>query len=104
MIQKWLVLILNYIDDNFFNKSDPAVNGHCHNTTSKQYNEDIHNIFNIDKSKSHNIKNHRYTGDHYYNKKQSITNNFTNYITKRNSINDTENILHVLKAFLRRIT
>ena len=78
--------ILNYINDNFFSKADPAVNEHYYNTTKKQYNEDIRNLYNIDKSKSYNIKNHRYKDDHYYNKKQFITNNLTNYITKRNSI------------------
>ena len=52
--------------------------------------EDIHNIYNIDESKSYNIKNHRYTDDHYHNKKQFITNNLTNYITKRNSITNNE--------------
>ena len=69
---------------------------------TKQYNEDIHKIYNIDKSKSYNIKNHRYTGDHYY-KKQFITNNLTNYVTKRNSINNVEDLL-IVKTFLRRIT
>ena len=64
----------------------------------KQYNEDIHNIYNTDKSKSYNIKNHRYTDDHYYIKKQLITNNLTNYITKRNSINNTENVLDIKKG------
>ena len=57
----------------------------------KQYNEYIHNIHNIGKSKSYNIKIHRYTDDHYYNKKQFITNNLTNCTTKRNSINNTDN-------------
>ena len=65
----------------------------------KQYNEDIQNICNIDKSKSYNIKNHRYTDDHYYNKKQFITNNITNNITKKNTINNTEHILNVKKDF-----
>ena len=63
--------ILNYINDNFLNKSDPAVNEHYYNTTKKQFNEDIHNIYNTDKTKSYNIRNHRYTGDHCYNKNNS---------------------------------
>ena len=88
----------------FFSKSDPAINEHYYNITKKQYNEDTHNIYNIGKSKSYNTKNHRYTDDHYYNKKQLITNSLTNYITKRNSINNTENTLNVKKTFLRRIT
>ena len=61
----------------------------------KHFNEDIHNIYNTDKSKYYNINNHRYTDDHYYNKHQFITNNLTNYITRNNSINNTENILNV---------
>ena len=52
----------------------------------------MHNIYNIDNNKSYNIKNHRSTDEHYYNKKQSITNNLTNYITKGNSINNAENV------------
>ena len=36
--------ILNYINDNFFSKADPAVNEHYYNTTKKQHNEYIHNI------------------------------------------------------------
>ena len=46
-------------------------------------NEDIQDIYNIDKSKPYNIKNHRYTDDHYYNKKQFINNNIINNITKK---------------------
>ena len=68
-------------------------------TLLKNNNEEAHNIYNIDKSKSYNIKNHRYTEDHDFLKKETITNNLTNYITKRNSINNTENILHDKKDF-----
>ena len=68
--------LLNCMNENFFSKDEPAVNEHCYNITKQQYNEDIHHIYNIDKSKSYNINNQRYTGDHYYNsyynkKKQS---------------------------------
>ena len=96
--------LLNYMNENFFSKDEPAVNEHHYNITKKQYNEDIHNIYNIDKSKSYNIKNHRYTDDHYYNKKQFINNSIINNITKNNTINNTEHILNVKKTFLRRIT
>ena len=68
-------------------------------TLLKQYSEYIHNIYNIDKSKSYNIRSHRYTDDHYYNKKQFITNSLTNYITKNNTINNTENIFNVKTDF-----
>ena len=90
---------MNYINDNFFSKAGPAVNEHYYNTTNKQYDADIQNIYHIDKSKSYNIKNHRYTGDHYYNIQQSITNNTTNNITKKNTINTTEHILNVRRLF-----
>ena len=55
--------ILNYINENFFNKTDPAVNGHSYYITkafSTQYNE-----------------------EHYYNKQQYITNNVNNHIIKK---------------------
>ena len=78
--------LLNYMTENFFSKDEPAVNEHHYHITKKQYNEDIHNIYNIDKSKTYNIKNNRYTDEHYYNKKQFITNNLTNFITKKNTI------------------
>ena len=55
-------------------------------------------MYNIDKSKSYNIKNHRHTDD-YYNKKQFINNNIINNITKKNTINNTENILNVKRDF-----
>ena len=64
----------------------------------------MHNIINIDKRNYYNINNHRYTDDHYYNnRKQVITNNLTSYITKLNSIHNTENILNVKKVFLLRV-
>ena len=56
-----------------FSKADPAVNEYYYNTTKKRHNEDIHNIYNIDKIRSYNIKNHRYTDDHYYDKKTQQT-------------------------------
>ena len=39
--------ILNYMNDNFFSKDDPAINEHHCNTTKKQYYEETHNIYNI---------------------------------------------------------
>ena len=63
--------LLNYMSENFFTKDDPAINEHHYHITKKQYNEETNNIYNIDKSKTFNIKNHRYTDDHYYNKSNS---------------------------------
>jgi hypothetical protein len=91
--------LLNYMNENFFSKDEPAVNENYYNITKKHFNEDIQNIYNIDKSKSYNIKNHRYTDDYYYNKKQFINNNIINNITKKNTINNTEHILNVKKDF-----
>ena len=57
--------LLNYMNENFFSKDEPAVNENYYNITKKHFNEDIQNIYNIDKSKTFNIKNHRYTDDYY---------------------------------------
>ena len=89
--------LLNYMNENFFSKDEPAVNEHHYHITKKQYNEETHNIYNIDKSKSYNIKNHRYTDDHYYDKKQFINYNIIINRTKINTINNTENVLNVEK-------
>ena len=91
--------ILNYMNENFFSKDEPAVNENYYNITKKHFNEDIQNIYNIDKSKTFNIKNHRYTDDYYYNKKQFINNNIINNITKKNIINNNDNVLNVKKDF-----
>jgi len=87
--------LLNYMNENFFSKDSPAVNNHEYHVTKKQYTEETHNIYNIDKSKSYNIKHNLYTDDHHYHKKQNINNSIINNITKKNIINDTENILNV---------
>ena len=75
--------LLNYMNENFFSKDDPAINEHHYHITKKQYSTDIHNIYNTDKSKTYNIKNNRYTDEHYYHKKQNINNSITNNITKK---------------------
>ena len=49
--------LLNYMNDNFFSKDDPAINEHHYHITKKQYNEETNNIYNIDKSKTFNTKN-----------------------------------------------
>ena len=49
--------LLNYMNENFFSKDDPAINEHHYHITKKQYNEEIHNIYNVDKSKTFNTKN-----------------------------------------------
>ena len=48
----------------------------------KQYNEETHNIYNTDKTKTYNVKNNRYTDEHCYNKTRYVNNNITNSISK----------------------
>ena len=87
--------LLNYMNENFYNKDEPAVNNHEYHVTKKQYTEETHNIYNIDKSKSYNIKHNLYTDEQHYHKKQNINNSIINNITRKNIINNTENILNV---------
>ena len=77
--------LLNYMNENFFSKDEPAVNEHHYHITRKQYNQDFttHNIYNIDKSKKYKINNHRYNDNHIYNKKHYVTNDITNNITQK---------------------
>ena len=80
--------ILNYMNDNFFSKDDPAINEHHCNTTKKQYYEETHNIYNIYiyiyiyiyKTKTYNIQIKIYTYEHYYNKAHIVNNDITNNI------------------------
>ena len=51
---------LNYMSGNFFTKGDPAINEHHYHITKKQYNEEANNNYNIDKSKTSNIKNNSF--------------------------------------------
>ena len=62
--------LLNYMNENFFSKDDPAINEHHYHITKKQYNEETNNIYNIDKSKTLNIKNNRFLIGQYFDKKQ----------------------------------
>ena len=87
----------SYMNANFFSKDDPAINKHRFNITPKQYNEETHNIYNIDKTKTHNIKHNRYTDEHYYNTAQNVNNNFTNNISKRISL-----IMIIFNSFFKK--
>ena len=62
--------LLNYMNEIFFNKDDPAVNEHHYHITRKQYNQDFttHNIYNVDKSKSYKTNSHNFNDTHFYNK------------------------------------
>ena len=44
--------VLNYMNENFFSKDDPAINEHHYHITKKQYNEEIRNIYNVDKKQN----------------------------------------------------
>jgi hypothetical protein len=91
--------LLNYMNENFYSKDEPAINEHHYHITKKQYNEETHNIYNIDKSKTFNIKNNRFLNEQYFNKKQYINNSITNNITKKNIINNNDNVLHIKKDY-----
>ena len=60
--------LLNYMNENFFTKDDPAINEHHYHITKKQHKEKTNNIYNIYKSKTFNIKNNRVLIEQYFNK------------------------------------
>ena len=66
-----------------FGKDGPAINERHHRIIKKQYNEETHNIYNIDKTTTYNIENNRYTDEHYYNKTQDVNNNIANNISNK---------------------
>ena len=37
-----------YMNEHLFSKDDPAINEHRYNITKKQYNEETHNVYNIE--------------------------------------------------------
>ena len=52
--------LLNYMNENFSSNDEPAINEHHYHITKKQYTEETNNIYNIDKSKTFNIKNNTF--------------------------------------------
>ena len=62
--------LLNYMNESFFSKDDPAINEHHYHITRKQYNEEIHNIYNADKSKAFNTKGNIFLIEQYFNKNE----------------------------------
>ena len=73
--------ILNYINENFFNKTDPAVNGHSYYIT-KTFNTQYH--------------------EEHYNKHQYLTNNINNHIIKKFIFNN-EQVLNIRKEYSPKI-
>ena len=63
--------------ETFFNKADPAVNGH---------------IYYISKAFGT-----QYDEEHYCNKQQYVTNNVNNHITKKDFIYNNEQVLIIRK-------
>ena len=59
--------LLNYMNENLFNKDEPAVNEHHYHITRKQYNQDFstHNIYNVDKSKSYKTNNRNFNDNSF---------------------------------------
>ena len=92
--------LLNYMNENFFTKDDPAINEHHYHITKKQYNEKTNNIYNLDKSKAFNIKINRFFNEQYLYKKQNIDNNTINNITKKNITNNNGNVLNIKGLFV----
>ena len=62
--------LLNYMNENSFNKYGPVINEHRYHITKKQYNEETNNLYNIDKSKTFNIKNNMFSTEQYFFKTQ----------------------------------
>ena len=53
--------LLNYMNENIFNKDEPAINEHHYHITKKQHNEETTNIYNTYRNKAFNIKNNIYS-------------------------------------------
>ena len=60
--------LLNFMGENFFIKDGPAINEHHYHNTKRKYNEKTNNIYNIDKTKTFNIKNNRLLNEQYFHK------------------------------------
>ena len=71
---------LNCMNDNFVSKY------HHYHMTKEQYNEETHNIYNIDKANICNIKHSIYTNEFYYNKAQNKNTDITNNISKTKTL------------------
>ena len=92
--------LLNYMNENFFGKDEPAANEHHFHITRKQHNQDFstHHIYTVDINRSYKTNNRNFNANNFYNSKQFVTHNLTNYITKRNSITNTEHVSDIKKT------
>ena len=90
------------MNENSFSKDDPAINEHHYHITEKQYNGEAQHIYNIDNTKTYNIKNNRHTDEHYYNKTRNVNNNVTNNIGKHITSN-SEHVLILKKRLFQKL-
>ena len=58
--------LLNYMNENFFSKGEPAIHEHHYHIVKTQYNEETNNIYNIDKNKTFNIKTNVFSTEQYF--------------------------------------
>ena len=86
------------MSENFFSKDEPAINEHHYHITKQQYNEEANNTYNIDKSKTFNIKDNLLNEQHFP-KKQNINNNTISNITKNTVTNNNGNVLNAKKDY-----
>ena len=91
--------LLNYMNEHFFSKDDRAISEHHFHITKTQYNEETHNIYNIDKSRTFNIKGNRFLNEQYFHKKQNINNSIINEMTKNNIIHNKGNVFNATKDY-----
>ena len=65
--------LLNYMNENFFSKDEPAFNEHHYHiikNIKKQYNEEPNIIYNINKIRTFSTTNNRFPIEQYFHKKQ----------------------------------
>ena len=98
-----LEFLLKYMGESFFSKDGPAINEHHYRIAKKQYNEETNNIYNIDRSKTFNIKSNIFLNEQYFHKKQNIHNSIINNITKKNIINNSGDVLNVKRLFVQNL-
>ena len=76
------------------------MNGHHYRITTKRkqrYNEEIHNIYNVEKQ-VFGITNNRCLAEHHFNTQQDVNNNNIN-TTTTSTINNTANVLNVKMGY-----
>ena len=86
--------LLNYMNENFFSKDDPAINERRYHITKKNNTTKRHITYKKKyKTKTYHIKCNRYTDEHYYNKTQAINHNTTNNIRNKKEKHKTLSLI-----------